>query len=255
VISRDITERRRAEERLARQRVELERSNADLERFSYVASHDLQEPLRMVSNFVSLLGQRYRGRLDEDADEFIGFAVDGATRMSAMINDLLAYSRAGGAREAQPVDCEEALVRATRNLAAAIGESGAVVTHDPLPTVTAEPLAMTQVFQNLISNAIKFRRDGQAPRIHVGARRERDECVLSVEDNGIGIDPADQERVFEIFRRLHARDRYAGTGIGLAICQRIVHLHGGRIWLESEAGAGSTFSFALPAAGTEDGGT
>jgi PAS domain S-box-containing protein len=246
-IIRDITERKRAEEVLKEKTEELARSNRDLEQFAYVASHDLQEPLRMVTNYVQLLAQRYRGKLDSDAHEFIGFAVDGAIRMWKLINDLLAYSRVGmRAKEVEPTDCETVLNQSVNNLKVAIEENGAVVTHDLLPTVMADNLQLGQLFQNLIGNAIKFR-GYEAPRIHVSASRKGNVWTFSVRDNGIGIAPEYAERIFIIFQRLHGRNEYDGTGIGLAICKRIVERHGGSIWAESEVGKGATFYFTLPA--------
>jgi len=231
---------------LSRANDELARSNAELEQFAYVASHDLQEPLRMVSSFVQLLAQRYQGKLDADADEFIGYAVDGATRMQALIRDLLAYSRVGRrGHELAPVDLEAALEQATANLRAAIADADAALTHEPLPTVLGDETQLTQLLQNLIGNAVKFH-GTQPPQIHVGARRQAESWIISVRDNGIGIDPDYADRIFLIFQRLHTRAQYDGTGIGLAMCRKIVERHGGRIWLESTPGSGSTFSFTLP---------
>jgi PAS domain S-box-containing protein len=235
----DISARKRAEE-------ELRRSNAELERFAYVASHDLQEPLRMVGNYVQLLGKRYKGRLDSDADEFIGFALDGALRMQRLIEDLLAYSRVGTrGTELAPTDAAAALERALTNLTLAIAEAGAVVTHDPLPVVAGDPGQLEHVFLNLIGNALKFRGD-QPPQVHVTSTQVDGEWRFSVRDNGIGIDPQYFDRIFVIFQRLHAREEYPGTGIGLAITKRIIERHGGRIWVESQPGQGATFSFTLP---------
>ncbi|MGD0919605.1 MAG: ATP-binding protein [Thermodesulfobacteriota bacterium] len=246
-IVRDVTERKRAEEALKEKTEELARSNRDLEQFAYVASHDLQEPLRMVTSYVQLLARRYKGKLDSDADEFIGFAVDGATHMWKLINDLLTYSRVGmGGKELEPTDCETILNQSLNNLKVAIEEKGAVVTHDPLPTVMAESPQLGQLFQNLIGNAVKFR-GNEPPRIHVSASRNGNGWTFSVRDNGIGIAPEYTERIFIIFQRLHNRKEYPGTGIGLAICKKIVERHGGRIWVESEVGKGATFYFTLPA--------
>ena len=234
------------EERVAERTRELSRSNAELEQFAYVASHDLQEPLRMVGSYTQLLARRYQGKLDADADEFIGYAVDGVSRMQSLINDLLAFSRVGTRGKAfEPTPLGEVFDEVVANLRAAIDESGAAVTHDPLPEVTGDRSQLLQLLQNLVSNSLKFRGD-TPPRVHVGARREGNQWVLSVADNGIGIDPAYAERIFVIFQRLHNRAAYPGTGIGLAICKKIVERHGGRIWVESESGRGSTFLFTIP---------
>jgi PAS domain S-box-containing protein len=243
---KDVTETRRAEEKLNQTMAELTRSNTELEQFAYVASHDLQEPLRMVASYTQLLARRYKGKLDEDADEFIGYAVDGATRMQQLINDLLAYSRVGTrGKPFESTDCEEILNKALINLHVAIGENNAVVTHDQLPTVMADPVQLTQLFQNLIGNAIKFHGDNR-PEVHVGAQRNCSDWFFSVRDNGIGIDPNDHERIFLIFQRLHGRKEYPGTGIGLTICRKIVDRHKGRIWVESQSGQGATFHFTIP---------
>ncbi len=245
-IARDITERKRVEEERERWTAELARSNAELEQFAYVASHDLQEPLRMVSGFIQLLERRYRGKLDRSADEFIAFIVDGAARMQRMIEDLLAYSRVGTrGKPFEPTDLEDVFDKAVTNLGVAIEENKATVTHDPLPAVMADATQMVQLLQNLISNGIKFRRE-EVPRIHIMAKREGNEWVFSVQDNGTGIAPEFFGHLFQIFQREHAATRYPGTGIGLAICKRIVERHGGRIWAESELGKGSTFYFTIP---------
>ncbi|MEW6333824.1 MAG: ATP-binding protein [Thermodesulfobacteriota bacterium] len=243
---RDITERRRAEQELKRAVTDLERSNRDLEQFAYVASHDLQEPLRMVSSYTELLARHYEGRLDEKARKFIDYARDGAVRMQALINDLLMYSRIGTrGRPPEAVDTHALLGEAHRNLAAQIEENRAIITNDGLPTVRADASQLVQVFQNLISNAIKYQGEG-APHIHVAAREDGQEWVFSVRDNGIGIEKQYAERVFVIFQRLHTRQEYPGTGIGLALCKRIVERHGGRIWFASEPGSGTTFFFTIP---------
>jgi len=239
--------RERQEETLRRALADLERSNRELEQFAYVASHDLQEPLRMVASFTQLLGQRYGGKLDKDADDFIRYAVDGANRMLALINDLLSYSRISTRGKVfEPTDTEAVLARVHANLLAMIEETGTILVHDPLPTVKADETQMVQLFQNLVQNAIKFRRD-EAPRIHVAAQREGDEWVFSVRDNGIGIDAQYFDRIFVIFQRLHGKEEYPGTGIGLAVCKRIVERHAGRVWVESQPGQGSVFYFTLPA--------
>ena len=237
-LSLELEERRRAERELAR-------SNAELEQFAYVASHDLQEPLRMVASFTQLLARRYRGKLDADADEFIGFAVDGATRMQRLLNDLLAYSRVGTrSKPFAAIDCNSVLSDALANLKPAMEESGAVITHEPLPIVRGDEVQLIQLFQNLIGNAVKFHGQ-EPPQVHISAKLQDGDWVFAVRDNGIGIAPEQQERIFLIFQRLHHRSEYAGTGIGLALCQRIVERHGGRIWIESELGKGSTFFFTI----------
>jgi PAS domain S-box-containing protein len=244
---RDITERRKSEEHLGKTVRELKRSNDELQQFAYVSSHDLQEPLRMVSSYTQLLAKRYQGRLDSDADEFISFAVDGCNRMQGLIRDLLAYSRAGTSeRELREVPSENALQKALINLRVTIKQSRAVVTHDALPTVSTDEMLLTQVFQNLVGNAIKYR-GTEDPRVHVSAARNNgNEWAFSVRDNGLGIDPQYFERIFILFQRLHGRDEFEGTGIGLAICKKIVERQGGKIWVESQPEKGSTFYFALP---------
>ena len=227
---------------------ELTRSNADLQQFAYVASHDLQEPLRMVASFTQLLARRYHGKLDADADEFIGYAVEGANRMQQLIKDLLAYSRVTTQRASfKPMESDRALEAALTNLQMAIEKQQAVVTHDPLPTVVADGTQLAQLFQNLVSNAIKFRGD-RPPRIHVSAVRHEHEWLFAVRDNGIGIDPQYADRIFIIFQRLHTSADYPGTGIGLALCKKIVERHGGRIWVDSQFGHGAIFYFTVPLA-------
>jgi signal transduction histidine kinase len=232
---------------LQAQTEELARSNRALEEFAYVASHDLQEPLRKVRSFCELLRSRYRGQLDERADQYIDFAIDGADRMSRLITDLLAYSRVGrSGPDHRDLGAEEPLDRALGMLATQIAETGAQVTHGPLPRVRGEAGLLTTVFQNLISNAIKFRAD-EAPRIHVSAAPDGALWRFCVRDNGIGIDPAFAEKVFAIFQRLHTKHAYPGTGIGLAICRKIVEYHGGTIWLDPDVSPGARFCFTLPA--------
>jgi PAS domain S-box-containing protein len=230
---------------------ELARSNENLEQFAYVASHDLQEPLRIMSSYSQLLEKRYKGQLDQDANEFIDFIVDAASRMQKLITDLLAYSRAG--RETTnlvEVDCNKVVRRLVTNMAATIEAADGNVTFDKLPTILAHESSVIQLFQNLIGNALKFRGE-QPPSIHVSARQEGGEWVFSVRDNGIGIEPQYSQRIFMIFQRLHSREKYPGTGIGLSICKKIVDNLGGRIWVESESGQGSTFTFTVPVRKTE----
>jgi PAS domain S-box-containing protein len=252
-ISRDITDRKLAEQALALKTQELVRSNSELEHFAYAASHDLQEPLRMVASYLQLLVRRCQDQLTPEGKEFIGFAVDGAKRMQSLINDLLLYSRVGRhGKPLVPVSSEEVLERALANLRVAIQDSGTTITHSPLPQVVGDPTQLTQVFQNLIGNAIKFRSEAP-PAIHVAAEFKKapplsataGEWVFSVCDNGIGIEPQYFERIFVIFQRLHTREKYPGTGIGLAICSRIAERHNGRIWVESTPGKGSTFFFTI----------
>ena len=242
----EVAERQRTEETLTNKNLALQRSNAELEQFAYVASHDLQEPLRMITGYTQLLVKRYQGKLDLNADEYINFAVDGAKRMQGLINDLLTYSRVGTRGKAFALaDCEIILRNALASLEVAIQESGATVTHDPLPTVLGDEGQLGQLFQNLISNAIKYR-DNKSPEIHVSSKREGKAWLFSVKDNGIGIDPRYAERIFVIFQRLHTRDEYPGTGIGLALCKKIIERHGGSIWVESAPGEGATFYFTIP---------
>jgi signal transduction histidine kinase len=256
-VKRPAAELQQAVESLERERkslfrksAELERSNAELQQFAYVASHDLQEPLRMVANFTGLLAERYGAQLDDDAREFMAYAVGGALRMQALIQGLLAYSRVGANRDSnlKPVNCNELLGRAVANLYTAIHDSGALVTHDELPEVLMDPAELVQVFQNLIGNALKFK-GANFPLIHVSAVQQASEWVFSVRDNGIGIEPQYAERIFVIFQRLHRPEDYPGTGIGLTICKKVVEREGGRIWLESKPGRGATFFFSIPGGG------
>ncbi|MCF6157116.1 MAG: HAMP domain-containing protein [wastewater metagenome] len=247
-LSKEIAERKRVEKQLKRYTAELNRSNEELQNFAYVASHDLQEPLRMISSYLQLLERRYKDKLDKDACEFIAYAVDGASRLQNLINGLLEYSRVDTrGKHFGPADCEIILKRVLSHLKITIEESNATVTHDPLPVVLADDTQIPQVFQNLISNAIKFRGE-EPPRIHISARPEGNEWIFSVRDNGIGIEPEYKERIFTIFKRLHGRE-YPGVGLGLSICRKIILRHGGRMWVESEYGKGTTFYFTLPIKG------
>jgi light-regulated signal transduction histidine kinase (bacteriophytochrome) len=248
---RDISVRKAAERDLMQAIVELNRSNEALGEFAYIASHDLQEPLRMVASYTQRLSSRYKGRLDSDADEFIAFAVDGANRMQRLIEDLLAYSRVGmKGKDLLDTSSEEALRHALFNLRGAVEESGALVTNDPLPTVLADETQLIQVFQNLVGNAIKYQDPG-VPRVHVSAAANGGRTwIFSVQDNGLGIDPQYFDKIFGPFQRLHRRTEFAGTGMGLAICKKIVERHGGTISVESRLGEGSTFRFALTGGGT-----
>ncbi len=251
---RDITTRKKveahlqAEAALLQKMEELKRSNEELGQFAYIASHDLQEPLRMVASYTQLLSRRYKGKLDSDADEFIAFAVDGATRMQQLIQDLLLYSRVGTqGQDLCDTSSEGALHQALINLRGTIEDSGALVTHDPLPTVLADKLQLVQVFQNLVGNGIKYHRPG-VPKVHISAaKNSAEQWIFSVHDNGVGIDAQYFDRIFGMFQRLHKREEFAGTGIGLAICKKIVERHGGSISVESQPGEGSTFRFALTA--------
>ncbi|BAY35294.1 multi-sensor signal transduction histidine kinase (plasmid) [Nostoc carneum NIES-2107] len=241
---------RQADE-LAQLAHDLERSNAELKKFAYVASHDLQEPLNQVANYVQLLEMRYENELDEDAKEFINFAVEGVSLMQTLIDDVLAYSKVDMQAIAfQLTEVATPLNRSLSNLRGRIHETGAMITHDPLPTVMADSTQLMQLFQNLIANAIKFRSE-QSPKIHIGAERLEDEWLFSVQDNGIGLEPRFSDRIFVIFQRLHTREEYPGTGMGLAICKKIIECHRGRIWVESQLGEGATFYFTIPVGGRE----
>ncbi len=247
---RDITVRRAAEQALLQSIEDLKTSNEELAQFAYVASHDLQEPLRMVASYTQLLSRRYTGKLDADADEFIAFAVDGAARMQRLIQDLLSFTRVGTrGRDLADTSSAVAFEQAVANLEVAIADSGALISHDPLPDVLADDVQLTQLFQNLVGNAIKYQSDN-TPKVHVSAASDdAGGWIFSVTDNGIGIDPSYFERIFGMFQRLHGRDEFAGTGIGLAICKKIAERHGSTITVESQPGIGSTFRFTMAAAG------
>ena len=241
-----LLENARLHEALEQRAEELARSNAELEQFAYVASHDLQEPLRMVTSYVQILAEDYQGKLDESADRFIGYAVDGANRMKGLIDDLLAFSRVDTqGMPFEATDCNAVLEQVVNDMEAAIEDAGASISQDPLPTVYADSIQIAQVFQNLISNALKFA-GNDSPAVHVSARQNGGEWVMSVRDNGIGIAPRHYERIFKMFQRLHHRSEYEGSGIGLALCHKITQRHGGRIWVESEVDQGSTFHFSIP---------
>ena len=245
-LDKEIVERKRTE-------AELKRSNENLEQFAYVASHDLQEPLRVMASYSQLLEKRYKNKLDTDADEFIGFIVDAAGRMQRLINDLLAYSRIGRKDSLlTEIDCNQVLSRVLESMSAIIASSNAEVTFDPLPLAKGHESSFVQLFQNLIGNALKFH-GKEPPRIHIGSRQNGEEWVFCVKDNGIGIEPQYRDKIFLIFQRLHSKEEYPGTGIGLSICKKIVENYGGRIWLESELGKGSTFYFTIPTGGGKNG--
>jgi light-regulated signal transduction histidine kinase (bacteriophytochrome) len=235
---------------LDEQAADLKRSNAELEQFAYVASHDLQEPLRKVSSFTQLLHRRYGGQLDERADQYIGFAVDGANRMQTLINDLLAFSRVGRVHhDHEAVDLEVVLGRTLDTLSVAVEESGAEITHDPLPSVLGDTTQLSMLWQNLLSNAIKFRDPDRPPRIHVSAVADGEDWEFAVSDNGIGVAPEFHEKVFVLFQRLHTKDAYPGTGIGLSMCKKVVEFHGGTIRIDPGHEPGARVVFTLPAAG------
>ncbi len=245
-IAHDITRRKQIEDKIEKRTEELARSNKELEQFAYVSSHDLKEPLRMITSFLQLLDRRYSNELDQDANEFIGYAVDGAKRMNNMINDLLEYSRIGNKeRKFEYLQSEKILETAQINLKQSIEDINANITHNPLPLIYANEPMMIQLFQNIIGNAIKYH-GREDPTIHISADNGDDEYVFSVKDNGIGIDQKHLDRIFTIFQRLHSRDEYDGTGIGLAISKRIIQKHRGKIWVKSELGKGSTFYFTIP---------
>ena len=249
----DVTDRKLVEDRLRQSALEIQRSNAELEQFAYVISHDLQEPLRMVASYTQLLAKRYGNKLDADADEFISYAVDGAKRMQTLLHELLEYSRVGTrGKPFSLVNCEHVVNQALANLKIAVEESGATVTYDVLPTVLGDEGQLVRLFQNLLGNAIKFRRE-EPPQIMIRAQRRQHVVTFYVQDNGIGIDPEHIQSIFEIFRRLHTAEEYPGTGMGLAICKKIVERHGGHISVQSRPGEGSTFQFAISMAGGESG--
>jgi PAS domain S-box-containing protein len=247
IVGKDVTDRRRLDQELENRAERLERINAELQDFAYIASHDLSEPLRMITSYLQLLQRRYEGQLDETADEFIHYAVDGAERMKLLIDDLLQYSRVGSVEvERVLVDADEVLEGVLRSLEGAILERGATVTHDQLGTVHGDATQIGQLLQNLIANAIKFARDDTPPEVRVERVDEPRDWHIVVRDNGIGIEERHAERIFKMFGRLHGREDYDGTGIGLAICRRITDRHGGSIWVESEPGAGSAFHVSIP---------
>ena len=257
ILFNDITKRKKAEdelkeyqdtleEKVEKRTEELLKSNKELEQFAYVSSHDLQEPIRMVTSFTQLLERRYKGQLDADADDYINFIVEGAHRMKYLIDDLLAFSRLNTqVKEFEKVNLETVLNNVLSDLSVSIEGSNAIITHDPLPTIIADKTQKMQVFQNLIANAIKFQ-GSNPPKIHISAHKDEKEWKFSVADNGIGIAPEYQKQIFEVFKRLHTRDVYPGSGIGLSVCQKIIRRHGGDIWVESELGKGSTFYFTIP---------
>ena len=247
----DVTERKQIKKKLKSTLADLKRSNTDLQQFAYVASHDLQEPLRMVASYTQLLEKRYKDKLDTDAKEFIQIAVDGALRMQSLINDLLSYSLVGARQKTvEPTDCDYVLGQVIATLSTTIEQNNAIITNDDLPTVMADASQMHELIKNLVSNAIKFRSE-HAPRIHISAKQDINTWLFSVQDNGLGIDPQHNDKIFLIFQRLHRKEEYPGTGIGLAICKRIVERHSGKIWVESNIGKGSTFYFTLPVTGEE----
>jgi PAS domain S-box-containing protein len=247
VVGKDVTERRRLDQELENRAERLERINAELQDFAYIASHDLSEPLRMITSYLQLLQRRYQGQLDETADEFIHYAVDGAERMKSLIDDLLRYSRIGSAEvQRVPVDADAVLGGVLRSLEGAILERGATITHQPLGTVRADATQLGQLLQNLVANAIKFARPDVPAEVRIERIDEPREWHVAVRDNGIGIEERYAERIFKMFGRLHGREEYEGTGIGLAICRRITDRHGGTIWVESTPGSGSAFHVSIP---------
>jgi len=249
--SREYKEKKEQEKKLESYARELERSNKELEEFAYITSHDLQEPLRMVGSFLQLLQQRYKDKLDKEANEYIHYAVDGASRMKRLISDLLNYSRTNKEWLIEQVDISETIQEALKNLRASINECGAIIEFENMPTLRVDRSQMLQLFQNLIGNAIKFRKEGGQPFIKITAAKQDTEWLFSVEDNGIGIDQQYSEKVFVIFRKLHNQTKFEGTGIGLSIAKKIVERHGGRIWFESEPGKGTKFYFTLQSVNNE----
>jgi PAS domain S-box-containing protein len=248
----DTTSRKKTEEQLKSTMQNLERSNQELEQFAYVASHDLQEPLRMVSSYTQLLERRYKDKLDQDANEFIQYAVDGATRMQKLINDLLDYSRVTSrGKEFTIVDTSQVLGQTISNLQESIIENTALITNDDLPKVKADESQILRVFQNLIQNALKFKNKSELPKIHISCKKNNDFYEFSIRDNGIGMDMQYHDRVFTIFQRLHTKEEYPGTGIGLSICKRIIERNGGKIWFESKVNEGTTFYFTLSSLSTQ----
>jgi PAS domain S-box-containing protein len=245
-VIEDITDRKHSEAERERLLAEVQRSNQELQQFAYVASHDLQEPLRMISGYISLLDRKYRGELDEKGATYLGYVVDGASRMQKLIEGLLNYSRISREAGLVPVDTNGSLAAAVANLEQRIQDSGGVVTSDPLPIVLGDETQLVQLFQNLIGNGLKYQKPGSLPRVHLSARPADTEWLFSISDNGIGIESQNYGRIFQIFQRLHNREEYSGTGIGLALCKKIVERHGGKIWVESRPGEGSTFYFTLP---------
>lgn len=250
-VAVDIHERWHSQNALKQAALELARTNSELEQFVYIVSHDLQEPLRMVTGYLGLLAERYKDRLDEDANDFIDYAVDGANWMFRLINDLLHYSRVTThGKPFEKISAEKLLEQALAILQVTIRENQAIITSDSLPVIMADKVQMVQLFQNLVGNAIKFRSE-KRPEISIRVERRQDEWLFSVQDNGIGLDPRQADRIFLIFQRLHTRDEYPGTGIGLALCKKIVERHGGRIWVESRPGQGARFFFTIPIQGEE----
>jgi len=245
LVDRQTVELRRLNEQATEANKQLEHKNKELEQFAYVASHDLQEPLRTISSFVSLLQQQYKGRFDERADKYMNFITGATDRMKTLINDLLEYSRIGRQKEFTQIDCNELVREVVSDLQLAIKEAGAEVSWEQLPVITAYRTEMKQIIQNLITNAIKFRKKDTPPQIMIYAIRKEEHWQFSVKDNGIGIDPKHSERIFVIFQRLHTRSEYEGSGIGLSNCRKIAELHGGKIWVESKPGEGSNFSFTI----------